>query len=119
MITDDRVGADFFNHLISLQNHLLAGDTNAISSTDAPALQNDENNIIYQISNNGAVQTRLDAAASSASDRSLSLEGSISKVADADLTQTMVQLSQTQNAYQAALQSGAMVMRTSLLDYLQ
>ena len=30
LITDSRFGADFFNHLISLQDHLLAGDSAAI-----------------------------------------------------------------------------------------
>src|SRR5262245_5009682 len=119
LISDNRVGADFFNHLIALQNHLLAGDANAIQTTDVPALRNDEDNFIYHVSNNGAAQTRLETAATIAGDRSLSLNQMISKEADADLTETMVQLSQTQNAYQAALQSGALIMQTSLLDYLR
>ena len=93
--------------------------TSTIQSTDAPALQKDEDNLIYQISNNGAAETRLETAATIAGDRSLSLQQMISKEADADLTDTMVQLSQTQNAYQAALQSGALIMQTSLLDYLR
>ncbi len=119
LVADSRSGADFFNHLISLQNHLLAGDTASIASTDRPGLANDEDNLIYQVANNGAVQTRLETAASVAGDRSQSLQSMISKQADADLAETMVQLSQTQTSYQAALQSGALVMRTSLLDYLQ
>lgn len=118
-VADARSGADFFNHLISLQNHLLAGDTAAITATDLPALAKDEDNFIYHVANNGAVQTRLETAASVAADRSLSLEQMMSKEADADLTETLVQLSQTQTAYQAALQSGALVLKTSLLDYLQ
>jgi flagellar hook-associated protein 3 FlgL len=119
LVSDNRVGADFFNHLIALQNHLLAGDASAIQNTDLPALRADEDNFIYHVSNNGAVQTRLETAATIAGDRSLSLQQMISKEADADLTDTMVQLSQTQNAYQAALQSGALIMQTSLLDYLR
>ena len=46
------------------------------------------------------------------------LETRVSKEADADLPQTLVRLSQTQNAYQVALQSGARLLSTSLLDYL-
>ncbi|MEO8426469.1 MAG: hypothetical protein ABI651_05075, partial [Verrucomicrobiota bacterium] len=38
LISDNRVGADFFNHLISLQNNLLAGNTDAIHNSDRPAL---------------------------------------------------------------------------------
>ncbi len=118
LITDSRFGADFFNHLISLQNHLLAGDTASVANTDRAALANDEENLVAHLGNNGAVQARLEAAAASASSRGDSLEKSVSREADADLTQTLVRLSQTQNAYQAALQSGARLLSTSLLDYL-
>jgi flagellar hook-associated protein 3 FlgL len=118
LITDSRNGADFFNHLISLQNNLLAGNTNAISATDTPALRSDEDNLIFNIAENGATQMRLDTAASSLSTRSLSVGQLISKEADADLSQTLVQLNQTQTAYQAALQSASMIMGTSLLDYV-
>jgi flagellar hook-associated protein 3 FlgL len=119
VVTDSRSGADFFNHLISLQNHLVAGDTAAIAATDRQALAADEENLIYHISNNGAVQTRLEMAAAAGEQRALSIEQSVSREVDADLTQTLVALSQTQTAYQAALQSGAALMQTSLLDFLR
>jgi flagellar hook-associated protein 3 FlgL len=118
VITDSRSGADFFNHLISLQNNLRAGDTDAILSTDAPALRLDEENFIYHITNNGAVQTRLETAATIADDRALSLVKEVSQEADADFTETIVSLNQAQYAYQAAVQSGAGIMKVSLLDYL-
>jgi len=118
VITDSRSGADFFNHLISLQNHLLAGDTDAIASDDLPALGLDEENLLYHISNNGAVQTRLEATATSVSARALAVDGMISQEAGADLTETLTQLSQAQTAYQAALQSASSILGTSLLDYL-
>jgi flagellar hook-associated protein 3 FlgL len=119
LITDGSSGADFFNHLISLQNNLLAGDTAAIATTDRGNLQSDEENILFHISSNGAVQARLEGATAIASDRSLSLDKSVSAEADADLAQTLVQLSQTQTAYQAAMQSGASILKLSLLDYLR
>ena len=81
VISDSRYGADFFNHLISLQNDLQAGDATAVASKDQPALTNDENNIIYQAATNGAVQSRLDAEASLATARKTSLQQSISNVA--------------------------------------
>ena len=34
MITDSRSGADFFNHLISFQNNLIAGDVAAVENVD-------------------------------------------------------------------------------------
>ncbi len=118
IITDSRSGADFFNHLISLRDHLLAGDTAAIASTDRPALSDDEENLIYHISNNGVMQSRLEAANTAGKTRKDSLEQVISREADADLTETLVSLSQTQTAYQAALQSGASLMKLSLMNYL-
>jgi flagellar hook-associated protein 3 FlgL len=118
LITDSRNSADFFNHLISLQNHLRAGDTDAIAATDRPALGTDEDNLIFNIAENGAVQMRFDTGVSSLSTRSLSVGQLISNEADADLSQTLVQLNQTQTAYQAALQSASIVMATSLLGYV-
>jgi flagellar hook-associated protein 3 FlgL len=119
LVTDSRSGADFFNHLISLQNHLLAGDTAAVASTDLPQLGRDEENLALSVGENGIVQARLDAAAGTAAQQALSLEGLVSNEADADLAQTLVRLNQTQTAYQAALQSGARLLSTSLLDYLR
>ena len=120
LITDSRAGADLFGHLIALQNHLLAGDTAAIATTDRPQLARDEENLIFHLGTNGAIQSRLEASQSLAAHRALSLEGLTSQEADADLAQTLVRLNQTQNAYQAALQSGAtMLKQSSLLDFLR
>jgi flagellar hook-associated protein 3 FlgL len=119
LLADSRYGADFLNHLISLQNHLLAGDTASIASTDRAQLGKDEENILYHIGANGALQSRLDSTDKIASQQGLSIDGQISQETSADLAQTLTQLSQTQTAYQAALQSGAKLMGTSLLDYLK
>jgi flagellar hook-associated protein 3 FlgL len=120
LVSDSRYGADLFNHMISLQNNLLAGNTSAITSTDQPALTKDDDNIIYQISNNGAAQSRLEVAASTASTQQTGLATSLNTVAGADLTQTLTQLTQAQNAYQIALQSSSTILqlKTSLLSYL-
>ena len=119
LISDNRFGADLFNHLISLQNHLLAGDTTAIANTDRANLAKDEENTLLHIGNNGAVQARLEASTGLLSTRAESLEGRISNEADADLAQTLVRLNQTQVAYRAALQSGAELLNQSLLDFLR
>ena len=120
LITDSRNGADFFNHLIALQNDLQSGNTTAIASTDLPALTKDEDNITTQIGTNGVVQSQLTTADSVAATQSTSLQQSISQSSDVDLAQTITQLSAAQNAYQAALQSGASMFNQtqSLLEYL-
>lgn len=119
LFTDGASGADLFGHLIALQNHLQTGDTGAIASTDRAGLGADEDNILFQVSRNGAVQARLEAAGAMLSDRATALDTQVSQQADADMAQTLVQFNSTQNAYQAALQSGAKVLNLSLLDYLR
>jgi flagellar hook-associated protein 3 FlgL len=121
LITDSRTGADFFNHLISLQNDLLSGNTSAISSTDLTNLQNDSDNITQQIATNGAVQQRMSAESTIAQSRLAALGQLTSSQADADTAQVMVQLTQTQTAFQAAVQAsvGFQDLTMSILNYLQ
>jgi flagellar hook-associated protein 3 FlgL len=118
LITDSQSGADLINHLISLRNNLNAGNTTAITATDSANLQKDENNVAYQVANNGVVQSQLNLAATFATNSSQSLNTMISNSSSANLVQVMMQLSQTQNAYQAALQSGVKIMQLSILNYL-
>ena len=118
LITDSRTGADFFNHLIALQNHLLAGDTNSIASTDRDALRKDQDNILFNMSANGLAQSQLNATDSNLTVQAQSIRDAVSQNADADLATTLTQLSAAQTAYQAALQSGASLFNQSLLNYL-
>lgn len=121
LITDNRTGADFFNHLISLQQHLLAGDVTAIATQDHPALAKDEENITSHIAGNGLIQSHLASADTLAAAQTLSVQQVISQQSDVDLAQALTQLSATQTAYQAALQSGAKLLSQdqSLLAYLR
>jgi flagellar hook-associated protein 3 FlgL len=119
LITDSRVGADFFNHLISLQNNLLSGNVAAIEATDRANLGQDEDNFLFHLGSNGAIQARLETTNAIANQRTDTLEGLVSNEADADLAETLMRLNQTQTAYQAALQSAGKILGSSLLDYLR
>jgi flagellin-like hook-associated protein FlgL len=46
------------------------------------------------------------------------LEENISSEADVDLSQTIVRLTQIQNAYKASLQSAGKALNSSLLNYI-
>jgi flagellar hook-associated protein 3 FlgL len=118
LVTNSQTGADLFNHLIALQNDLTSGNTTAISGTDTQNLQKDEDNVTYQIANNGNVQTQLKTAASFATSQSNSLTTSITNASGADLVTTMTELNQAQTAYQAALESSASIMQLSILNFL-
>jgi flagellin-like hook-associated protein FlgL len=87
---------------------------------DQPALTKDEDNLIYQISNNGVLQSRLDSAATSTSNLQSSLQQSLTKVAGVDMTKAITELSQAQSTYQAALSSSSVLLQLqqSVLVYL-
>ncbi len=109
--------ADFINNLISLRNGLASGDTANVSAAQ-PGLTASENLLVSAISDNGGVQTRIEASQSQQSDRTTGINQLISGETSADLPSTVVKLNQAQTAYQAALQSAAMIMKMSLLDYI-
>lgn len=119
LIVDATSGADFFQHLISLRDNLYAGNTETIVKTDRVNLAKDEENILFHLGTNGAIQSRLETASTVAQTRGNSIEVLISNEADADLAQTLVRLNEAQNAYKAALQSGATILSRSLMDYLR
>jgi flagellar hook-associated protein 3 FlgL len=119
LFTDSQSGADMMNHLISLRDDLNSGNATKIASTDSPAVQKDEDNITYQVANNGVIQTHLNAAATLTSNSTQTLNNMVSNSSSADMVQTMVQLTASQNAYQAALESGVKVMQLSILNYIQ
>jgi flagellar hook-associated protein 3 FlgL len=119
VFADSRTGADIFSHLIALQQDLTSGNTTAISSTDSPNLTKDEDNVVTQISGNAVLQSTLEAAGTVATQSGTNIDSQMSNDTTADLAQTLTQLSQTQTAYQAALESGTMVMSTSLIQFLE
>ena len=118
LITDSRSGADLFNHLISLQNDLSSGNASAVNSTDVPQLAKDEDNIAYQVGSNGLMQSTLSNTSTVATQQGANLTTQMSNTTSADLATTLTRLQQTQTSYQAALQSGVLVMQLSLLQFL-
>ena len=109
--------AGFLNNLVSLRDALNSGDATTVKA-QSTALQGSEDNLINMISGQGALQQRIEAEISQNSTRYTDLAEQISREADADLSQTVVELTQVQNAYQAALMSAGQVLNKSLLDYL-
>ncbi len=118
LFTDSQTGGDFLNHLISLRDNLRAGNKTAVTA-DSLNFKKDENNVAYQVANNGVAQNRLIAASAYLADNSAALDKSISNKSGADFADTIVQLNRAQTGYQAALQTSAKIMQLSILNYLQ
>lgn len=119
LFADSRSDVDVFSHLIALRDHLAAGDTQSIATLDRPAITRDEDHVLYQMADSGALQARLSTAGATARNRSTQILQAVSNETSADLAQTLVELSATQTAYRAALQSGANLLGVSLMDYLR
>lgn len=118
---------DFLNRMIQLKDALEDGQVsdNVGNADDAKnlgkireGLESSEDDLIFTLSRQGSVQMRIDFDNSLNNSRFTDLETNISSEADVDIAQVMVKLTQSQNAYQASLQSAGRILNSSLLDYI-
>lgn len=119
LLQDVGSGVDIFRDLIALRDHLTAADTEAITQLNTGNLEELEDHILFFGAANGAMEERMNVSLSSLKDQEFALTGMISREGDADMADTIVRLNEVQYAYQAALQSGAKIMNSSLMDYLR
>jgi len=110
--------ADFINRMVQLRDALEVGGQGAVTSTMRQELEESEDELIFSLSRQGSIQLRIQFDANLNKERFTDLEENISAEADVDLAQTVVRLTQVQNAYQAALRSASQVLNSSLLDYI-
>lgn len=110
--------AAFANTLVTLRDTLRVPNAPERQNAVA-ALQEFEDGLLESLGTIGAQQTRLETTDTQLRSRFASLNGLASQEISADLGLSMVRLSRNATAYQAALQSSAQILRTSLLDYLR
>lgn len=116
--TQNQQFADFINNVVTLRDALESGDVGAVLATRT-ALDASEDALVVTIADIGAKQTRLEIDRKQNEARFAELEKLVGAETDADLAQVLVELKQTQTAYQAALKSGSQALSMSLLDYLR
>jgi len=116
--TQNQKFADFINHVVTLRDALASGVVGNVLNTRA-TLDQSEDDLVVTIADIGAKQTRLEIDRAQNSSRFAELEKLVGTETDADLSQVLVELKQTQTAYQAALQTGSQALSMSLLDYLR
>lgn len=108
--------------LRTISQHLKSGttaDANSLRTTDLQALDTNLTSLSTVQATVGATTNRLQAADSRLQDAQLATTAQLSTVQDADMAKTMTDFSMQQSAYQAALQAGAHIIQTSLLDFLK
>ncbi len=119
--TTNRQFADFINNMIALRDGLESGAPSNDPSKMMDVRKNlgdSEDKLIFALSRQGSVQMRIEFDLNLNKQRFTDLEENISSEADVDIAQTIVRLTQVQNAYQASLKSAGQVLNQSLLDYL-
>ena len=102
--TNQKLG-DFINRIVALRDAMESGNANAVTDAIREDLQSSEDDLIFSLSRQGSVQLRIEFDVNLNEQRFTDLEENISAEADVDLSQTIVRLTQIQNAYQATLQS--------------
>lgn len=116
--SENRQVRDLLNKMIDLRDAMNSKDSaSVIALRDDLAAQEDL--ILSSLSRSGTTQYRLETAMKDLEVRYEGTEKLISTDADVDFAEATVRLNRAQMAYQAAIQSGAMIQNNSLLDYLR
>jgi len=110
---DDNVFVAVNQLRVALQNNDTAGIQSSIT-----ALTTADDYLNQQLGFYGAAQNRLQAANSLAQQMNLTYQTALSNDQDADMAQAATELTQSQTAEQAALQSQSMMPRNSLFNFL-
>jgi flagellar hook-associated protein 3 FlgL len=97
---------------------LTAGNTTGLQSTDLQNLDADLDTLLNERAKVGAASNRLDSASNRLSQLEQVSTSQLSNTEDADMAKTMIDLSQEQAVYQAALRAGANLLQPSLMDFL-
>ena len=107
-----------FSSLTALRSALLNNDTAGISSA-LDTLGTASTYFERQHANYGTAQNRVAEATTYGASLELNLQTQIGSIQDADLTQSILELQQSQTAQKAALQSKASITPQSLFDFLR
>lgn len=107
-----------FAHLAQLRDALTANNQAAITAAGS-ALQDDLTNVTRLRGQNGAAVQQVQSRQSRLGDEKLATQSLLSQLSDTDFTTAVTQFQSLQNALQATLQTGAMNMNLSLLDFLK
>jgi flagellar hook-associated protein 3 FlgL len=110
-------GRTLFDALDDLRASLITNNTEGIAASMAD-LSQAQDNLLNQLADVGERLNRMDIREELHAKLKLQTEQWISNVEDVDLIEAMTNLSNQQVAYQAVLQSSAMISRVSLMDYI-
>lgn len=120
-LTGDQLTAkgDFVKTLTDMAADLRAGKNDSVISTGLGDLDTAIGNLTVLRSDLGTRQNQIEQYDSYAQENLLLIQDRLSKTTGADLASAVLEMTQAQTSYQAALSSFAKALPTSLLDYLK
>jgi flagellar hook-associated protein 3 FlgL len=110
---------DMLGTLRDIATHLRSGDTKALGTDDLKNVQGQIDNLLSVQARVGAGMNRLETAASRLAEIEESTTSMLSNTEDADMAETLINFSTQQAVYQSALNAGARIVQSSLLDFLR
>ncbi|MBX5476989.1 MAG: flagellar hook-associated protein FlgL [Clostridia bacterium] len=110
---------DLYAALDKLANDLDAQDVNTISTADLAEISRLQDNFINHRAVVGALSARMQLAIDRLGATGFELQKLLSDTEDADITKTVMDAMQSENAYRMALQVGARLLQPTLLDFLR
>jgi flagellar hook-associated protein 3 len=108
-----------FATLVDLRDNMLRGDAKAISNISIAQLDVDLKRVVELHTEVGAKTNRVTYTKEKHENIILNLKESLGNVEDIDMVEAIIQMTEMEMAYQAALQVGARIMQLSLLDFLR
>jgi flagellar hook-associated protein 3 FlgL len=109
---------NMLNVLRDIATHLRSGDTAALGTNDLKAITDQVDNVLAVRARVGAGMNRLETASSRLAEIEESTTSMLSNTEDADMAEVITNYSTQQAVYQSALNAGARIVQTSLLDFL-
>jgi flagellar hook-associated protein 3 FlgL len=112
-------GGNFTQTLTDMAAALRSGDTGTVLNQKLQELQDELSHLTTVRSQLGVRQNQIEQFQNYAQDTLVTIEQRMTDITGTDITTAVLQMTQAQNAYQAALSSFAKALPTSLLDYMK
>lgn len=108
-----------FATLSDLRDNLLRNDAKAISERSIASIQEDIERVLKFHAQVGVKTNRAAAAQTKQENINLHLNKLLDVVENVDMTEAITRMTELTTAFQAALQSGAQILQTSLMEFLK
>lgn len=116
---DTAAGVDLFDTLLQMRGFLEANDQASLMSASLPAIKDGIAHLTLGLAKLGGIQAHVGSAQFDNEDHLDSVRQQLAMLSETDIAGAMIEASQLDTAYRAALATGARILETSLLDYLR